>query len=51
MATLGFEVEWFDTLANCTQLLYLKFYLNDGTLELIHHNKNSHFLKRIFPFR
>ena len=48
MATLGFEVEWFDTIANNCQMLYLKYYLADDTVELIHHTKNSTFLKRIY---
>jgi len=47
MATLGFEVEWFDNIANAIKRLYLKFYLNDGTIELLHYEKNSTFLGRV----
>lgn len=47
MATLGFEVDWFDNIANTNQKLYLKYFLNDNTIELLHYHKNSAFLKRI----
>ncbi len=48
MSTLGFEVEWFDTVASSVQILYLKYFIEDGTIELIHSTKSSTFLKRIF---
>lgn len=48
MTTLGFEVEWFDTIANSCQILYLKYFVEDGTVELINSTKNTTFLKRIF---
>ena len=40
MSTLGFEVEWFDTVASSVQVLFLKYFL--------HSTKNSTFLKRIY---
>lgn len=48
MSTLGFEVEWFDTVAASVQVLYLKYFLDDNTIELIHSKKNTTFLKRIY---
>ena len=48
MSTLGFEVEWFDTVASSVQVLFLKYFLDDDTIELIHSTKNSTFLKRIY---
>ena len=48
MSTLGFEVEWFDNSSNSCQYLYLKYFLTDNTIELLHKNKNATFLKRIY---
>lgn len=47
MATLGFEVEWFDNVSNSCKRLYLKYYLSDNTIELLHYEKNACFLGRI----
>lgn len=44
--SLGFECEWFDAIANDLQKLYLKFRVDDGTLELMQDGGKT-FLKRI----
>ncbi len=46
MSVLGFEVEWFDQVSGILQTLYLKFFLDNNTIELLHNN--TIFLKRIF---
>lgn len=46
MSVLGFELEWFDQVAGALQTLYLKFFLDDNTVELL--KDNSTFLKRIY---
>lgn len=35
MSTLGFELEWFDPLGNDIQKLYLKFFLENNTIEVV----------------
>lgn len=48
MSTLGFAAEWFDPIAREVTKLWLKFFLEDGTIELIKNGiKQSNFLKRI----
>ena len=46
MSVLGFEVEWFDPIAGLLQTLFLKFFLEDNTLEIL--NEKGAFLKRIY---
>jgi len=46
MSVLGFELEWFDEVSGILQTLYLKFFLDDNTIELL--KGTSTFLKRIF---
>jgi hypothetical protein len=46
MSVLGFELEWFDQVSGILQTLYLKFFLDNNTIELLHNN--SIFLKQIF---
>jgi hypothetical protein len=46
MSVLGFELEWFDDVSGLLQTLYLKFYLDDNTIELL--KGTSTFLKRIY---
>lgn len=46
MSVLGFEGEWFDHVSGLLQIIYVKFFLDDNTLELL--TGKSTFLKRIF---
>jgi hypothetical protein len=46
MSVLGFELEWFDTVSGIMHVMYLKYFLDDNTIELLQ-NKTV-FLKRIF---
>ncbi len=46
MSVLGFEVEWFDHVSGMLQTIYLKFFLDNNTIELL--QNHSTFLKRIF---
>ena len=46
MSVLGFELEWFDQVSGILQTLYLKFFLDDNTIELL--KDTSTFLKRIY---
>uniref|UniRef100_A0A7S3GT03 DM10 domain-containing protein n=1 Tax=Spumella elongata TaxID=89044 RepID=A0A7S3GT03_9STRA len=46
MSVLGFELEWFDEVSGILQTLYLKFFLDDNTIEIL--KGTSTFLKRIF---
>ena len=43
---LGFTMEWFDTVSNIMHSMYLKFFLDDNTLEIL--TDKSTFLKRIY---
>jgi hypothetical protein len=43
---LGFEMVWFDSISGMTKTLYLKFFIDDNTLEII--QDKSAFLKRIY---
>lgn len=45
MSILGYEVIWFDPVAGLSKKLFLKFFLDDNTIEI--HNEKSAFLKRI----
>lgn len=48
MTVLGFAAEWYDPIAREITNLYLKFFLEDGTIELLKNGiKQSTFLKRI----
>lgn len=46
MSVLGFELEWFDDVSGLLQTLFLKFFLDDNTIELL--KGTSTFLKRIY---
>lgn len=45
--TLGYEVEWFDVNSGLLQKFFLKFYLDDNTVELLHETKRQPVLGRI----
>lgn len=48
MTIVGFAAEWYDPIAREITKLYLKFFLEDGTIELLKSGlKQSTFLKRI----
>lgn len=48
MTVLGFAAEWYDPIAREITNLFLKFFLEDGTIELLKNGiKQSTFLKRI----
>lgn len=47
MSVLGFETEWYDSVAGLSKVLYLKFFLENNTIEILEGNKGT-FLKRIF---
>lgn len=48
MSVLGFEIEWFDDCSSILHTLHLKYFLPDGTIEILQDPKT--FLKRIhFP--
>ena len=48
MSVLGFAAEWYDPIAREVTKLYLKFFHEDGTIELLKNGiKQSTFLKRI----
>jgi hypothetical protein len=47
MSSLGFELEWFDPSSSLIKPLYLKYILDDGTIEILQES-NKIFLKRIF---
>ena len=46
MSILGYEIIWFDPVASLSKKLFLKFFLDDNTIEI--HNEKSAFLKRIY---
>lgn len=35
MATLGFELEWYDNLSDTVQKLFLKFFMENNTIEVV----------------
>ncbi len=43
---LGFNVEWFDPLASLLHHMQLKYFISDGTIEIL--EKDKCFLKRIY---
>lgn len=45
-AVLGFELSWFDPVAGQLKKLFLKYFLDDNTIEIL--AGESTFLKRIF---
>ena len=45
-AVVGFEVEWFDPVARILQTMYLKYFIDNNTLELLQNGK--FFLARIY---
>ncbi len=44
--TLGFELEWFDSVSQIMKTLFLKYFIDDRTIEILQDKKT--FLKRIF---
>ncbi len=46
MSILGFDVEWFDPIAEITHKLYLKYFLDNNTIEIL--TEKTAFLKRIY---
>lgn len=48
MSVLGFELEWLDNISGQLQTLYLKYFLTDGTIEILQSQIGKAFLKRIF---
>eukprot|EP01039_Chlorochromonas_danica_P007083 gene7083-7833_t len=46
MTILAFEVEWYDRISELVQNMYLKFFVEDNTIEI--QKEKSTFLKRIF---
>jgi hypothetical protein len=46
MSILGFDMDWFDPISELTHRLYLKFFLDDNTIEIL--SEKSAFLKRIY---
>jgi hypothetical protein len=47
---LGFEVEWFDPVSRLLRTLFLRYFLDDGTIELLQEKGTTQafLLKRIF---
>jgi len=45
--TLGFELEWFDPVSSVVNKIYMKYYLDNDTIELLHSKMKSAFLARI----
>ena len=45
---LGFECEWFDPVSKIVQVMYLKFFMEDNTIEILHSQRKGAFLARIF---
>ena len=43
---LGFNVEWYDSLAELLHFMQIKYFLSDGTIEIL--EKDKIFLKRIY---
>lgn len=46
MTTLAFELEWLDQVSKIKHTVYLKYFVDDNTLELV--QDKAVFLKRIF---
>mmetsp|Transcript_3442 Transcript_3442/g.5367 ORF Transcript_3442/g.5367 Transcript_3442/m.5367 type:complete len:332 (-) Transcript_3442:147-1142(-) len=46
MSVLGFELEWLDEVSGLLTTLYMKYFIDDNTIELL--KENSTFLKRIY---
>lgn len=45
---LGFELEWFDPVSTLLHTIFMKYYLDDDTIELLHSKMKSQFLARIY---
>jgi hypothetical protein len=43
---LGFNLEWYDNISSITHQLFLKFFVDDNTIEIL--SEKSAFLKRIY---
>lgn len=46
MSVLGFEIEWYDRISGLLNEMFLKYYLDDNTMEIL--QQHSAFLKRIY---
>ncbi|RYH09538.1 hypothetical protein EON65_40080 [archaeon] len=46
MPILGFEVEWYDSISGLLHKLFLKYWTDDNTIEIL--TDKSAFLKRIY---
>ena len=46
MSILGFELDWFDPLSELTHSLFLKFFVDDNTIEIL--GAKATLLKRIY---
>lgn len=46
MSVLGFEGEWFDHVSGLLQKIYVKYFLDNNTIELL--TDKTAFLKQIF---
>lgn len=47
ISTLGYEVEWFDVNSGLLQKFFLRVFLDDNTVELLHETKRQPILRRI----
>lgn len=45
--TLGFEMEWFDPMSSMMNTIYMKYYMDNNTIELLHSKMKTPFLARI----
>lgn len=46
MPILGFEIEWYDSISGLLHKLFLKYWTDDNTIEIL--TDKSAFLKRIY---
>lgn len=47
MTTLGYELEWYDPQSERVQTLFLRFFIEDGTIELVSIFHLDHIYKMI----
>jgi hypothetical protein len=41
MATLGFELEWYDNLSDTVQKLFLKYFIENKTIEVVSNRRTT----------
>lgn len=46
MSVLGFELDWLNEVSGIIQIIYMKYFLDDQTVELL--TEKTCFLKRIY---